>query len=1535
MAKVEYKFKPYSPKNLKMAKPKDELANLEKQRDNLEARLRAEGVDPETLGGEFDNRNFLQKAFNTSPESPGFLMDFFEVINRPTEAVKAAIDAGLNQENVLEAAMEGLRGNIVTPGGDILESFGVDFGDSPVAEFVEDIGADILLDPLNLIPAGYLLKKFKGVFMRSKTKLFKQFTGNFIDVFKQVRKLDGTLFDFQNIDELEAFLKNASTEEIASINKQLKELAKKKIPVFDPKTNKPKFDKATQKLIDDGTLTVEEAVKQGKQIVSNQFNGTVYEVGEKGREILKWEDHGNNYHDLKARADKLNDIQKRIDEIDAQVASGDLSIEEGLEKMQEVVPKSFKQQTLNEIGGKSTPAQTKIRKIKNQVLTELELYNDAMAVVKKYGDEYDVLLNKTGNRVDDVTIVRRVKVGEETYYIKALGLEAKEIGGFALGSASFNFFEGALDFTAGSKAFFNYKEKGLDVSARLKSILGRVSAVGDGQQTVLNRLKDLYDTYKGAKRTPKIVNGKVVKKNKKIVYEYFKNGKKLASPEESLSLFMKKELGKEGFEEYKELMLEMFMVKNDITDNSVIYFGGPNSQKRFMIKFKDIKGALNFDQTRFGWFPSGQQLQFRMGAAGGVKLDLDFFKKPGSPLSGLEQLIADGVDLAVDDVIQLNQVEVARTAQINVFEANMEREGLIGSFNRVMVKFINFMKNNFSAYGFLTPELAQQARRLKGETAVQYQTRMLRLTGIRDAFQKQFPGVSDSFISQLVESGARLDENGAIIFGDRKISLKDYLRSFIESTNNGNPGLLRKFAKGKDKEFVDKLNEVANVFYGSANSPQKLFFIEELNGVKVLRSKMDGAELQRMLKALDVDDVLGIGRYKDDFLDYGKYNQVPDSLLKLPDEAVKILQEWKEYEEFVNLHGDVQMLLVKEGGYTNILNEAGQLNDTYLRHIMTKQAYEYLSKNRPGVLSKFAKPGSEFFKARKYLGSIEEVNEYLKAIYNLDMDVFDPSAFRAAEDFFKYAFRNIEQSKLMELLLAGKDKFGEGLLKVVDNIASVTDPLKGENIIFTSFKEEFPQLMKNLSQTQQDALIQYLTKAGLKDNQAIVMNRTIHRVMKESERAFKSLDDLTVFYDKFLNTWKGLTLVTPGFHLRNLFGNMFNSYVAGMDTFAQLKYTRIGMLEIDGYERALKLLAQGTKIDDLPPTLRNYYEKYVEFRRSGLIQSHRGVRDLESLKEASELAAKGDLKGAKKLYNDVIRLNFNFAEKMDDTQRYILYRWALDKTGDANKAAKIVTDSLFDYSALTTFEKDVMKRLFPFYTFMKNNFIFHAKNILANPKMYARTGRAYKYYLEDIAGYTIEDLPDYAAESMWLPIPMMITKNDEEGIAFLKANLPVTDFMELVQNPFEKGVQSVTVPIKLAIEVGAGRDMFTGQPITKFPGQTNVMEEGTGVLSNLRNRRGQLTIFQTPLAQKIANDIGLRTPLNFGTAALDIVDTLTEYQGPQSGLADIMERAGVASVSEIKRMKITQLYQDLEQLRNLKRLYEQETGNQLPVLPRG
>ena len=150
-------------------------------------------------------------------------------------------------------------------------------------------------------------------------------------------------------------------------------------------------------------------------------------------------------------------------------------------------------------------------------------------------------------------------------------------------------------------------------------------------------------------------------------------------------------------------------------------------------------------------------------------------------------------------------------------------------------------------------------------------------------------------------------------------------------------------------------------------------------------------------------------------------------------------------------------------------------------------------------------------------------------------------------------------------------------------------------------------------------MIDYLTTNGWADGKAIVMNRSMHSVLKRVESAFVQLPDWLKTYDKYLNTWKGLTLVTPGFHMRNLFGNSFNSYAVGMGLPDQIRYARIAALEFDEYQKAIKIIAEG---GTLTKAQQKVYDIMNEFQKSGLIQSHRGVRDLEQVKEATEEALK-------------------------------------------------------------------------------------------------------------------------------------------------------------------------------------------------------------------------------------------------------------------------------------------------------------------------
>jgi hypothetical protein len=367
------------------------------------------------------------------------------------------------------------------------------------------------------------------------------------------------------------------------------------------------------------------------------------------------------------------------------------------------------------------------------------------------------------------------------------------------------------------------------------------------------------------------------------------------------------------------------------------------------------------------------------------------------------------------------------------------------------------------------------------------------------------------------------------------------------------------------------------------------------------------------------------------------------------------------------------------------------------------------------------------------------------------------------------------------------------------------------------------------------------------------------------------------------------------------------------------RYKKLARLRAEVGEQALK---QSDRV---------FLNSFDEVARSGVLTGHRGARDLEDVKSMIDRLGQGKELQKKGVLTRLVESNFNFAEEMDDIQRIALYQWSLRKTGNSAAAFKQVREALFDYTLLTPFERDVMKRAVPFYTFMKNNLLFQSKNIIQNPKQYAKLLRSYKHWTEGMTDMDINDLPDYMTQNMWLPFPTLVNRDDKDSINFLKLNLPPSDFAELVENPLRKGVTSLTVPAKIAFEIGTGRDTFTGAPLKEFPGQVNRMEKGTGVLSGLRGKDGEAYLSGDPVIQKIADDLGLRNPRKLITALLDVADVGTGKQSFGSFVDDFGNILGMTTTKSLSEIQLTSLYQKLEELRNLKKLYEQRTGEKLPT----
>ena len=214
MARAEYKFKPYKPINLKTKKvgtDKDDvdktIKSLQKQKENLDKRLQAEGIDPATLGGEFDNRNLLEKALNLNPDQ-GLLMDFFEVIDRPVQAVKQSLLAAKQGDSVLEGFADGLSGNQEVTGADFIKELTGFESQNAIGQFVTNVGADIVFDPLTYLPPGIIAKSFSAL-----------------------NKLGGRTATRKGVEILEYFVKNA--DDIVRRADAGEEAAKALVKTFD------------------------------------------------------------------------------------------------------------------------------------------------------------------------------------------------------------------------------------------------------------------------------------------------------------------------------------------------------------------------------------------------------------------------------------------------------------------------------------------------------------------------------------------------------------------------------------------------------------------------------------------------------------------------------------------------------------------------------------------------------------------------------------------------------------------------------------------------------------------------------------------------------------------------------------------------------------------------------------------------------------------------------------------------------------------------------------------------------------------------------------------------------------------------------------------------------------------------------------------------------------------------------------------------------------------------------------------------------
>ena len=321
-------------------------------------------------------------------------------------------------------------------------------------------------------------------------------------------------------------------------------------------------------------------------------------------------------------------------------------------------------------------------------------------------------------------------------------------------------------------------------------------------------------------------------------------------------------------------------------------------------------------------------------------------------------------------------------------------------------------------------------------------------------------------------------------------------------------------------------------------------------------------------------------------------------------------------------------------------------------------------------------------------------------------------------------------------------------------------------------------------------------------------------------------------YDKFLHFMKvNQTTVVPSFHIRNHFSNMFQNWLGvGRDALdprfqwtAQKAASSIGDIEA---LRKLKPIVS----DDGKHVY--YWDEIVHqtLARNGIDEGF-FAQDI------------GATSGATGLFKNKINPKFN----PTDTMNFMPYRvgakvgGAIENAGRLLHVASLLKQGktideavessiryLFDYSDLTAFEQSVMKRIFPYYTWMRKNMRLQMSEVIEQPNKYLAVAK-----LQDWLGgmNNREDraqqryVSDFARDWWQTPFSMTNKYGDKEPILF-NPNLPFMDIGNL-PDPFNpkdsfREFMSQTAPqIKVPLEQALNKNFFFDSPLVQ-DGQSQV-----------------------------------------------------------------------------------------------------------------
>lgn len=456
------------------------------------------------------------------------------------------------------------------------------------------------------------------------------------------------------------------------------------------------------------------------------------------------------------------------------------------------------------------------------------------------------------------------------------------------------------------------------------------------------------------------------------------------------------------------------------------------------------------------------------------------------------------------------------------------------------------------------------------------------------------------------------------------------------------------------------------------------------------------------------------------------------------------------------------------------------------------------------------------------------------------------------------AAKPIDNAKFSQVA-AGKDFVAkDGTVgKVVDvkSIDGTTD--KGFKVGDTIYR----RLRSDLRTDSKNPMIQMM---GSKAADAVYPHEVVNAIERVAEKfqTPESVETMLRGYDTIIRHWKSLTLFHPAWMIFNMIGDVGNGISDGLNLrrFFDHKQVRDAMTvtrHFDDPEKIAKLsfdingqtmsgadladhivregVIDGTRLAEtagqlflnghatLPSSVMS--GRFANLRRDALKSDYIATLDAMTLGRKAENLDK--IKAGATVISDRIASNFiapwfRINQKASNFVRTNMFLSYLRDGYDVKSAARKVINSQFDYANATLVERDVFRRMFPFYSWMRNNGAYQIKKLFESPVYAAAYPKVQAAIEEAIAA---DDRVPLQQRPNWMrqQLALQIGKDPDHRFALMfGGGLPVGDVYQLLTPVLgPAGVQdflryfvSATNPVAgAAIDLGTGRERFSGRTI--------------------------------------------------------------------------------------------------------------------------